>query len=60
MAAVMRHDSEGSGPGLPLVDERLGYELPGGARAEGAELPGSDGLLSQVARTVLERAPGRA
>jgi transposase-like protein len=40
----------------PLVDEDLADQLPDKARAEGAELLGPDGLLSQVTRAVLERA----
>jgi hypothetical protein len=39
----------------PLVDEDLADQLPGKARAEGAELLGPDGLLSQVTKAVLER-----
>jgi putative transposase len=40
----------------PLVDERLADELLGRAQAEGVELLGPDGLLSQVTKAVLERA----
>ncbi len=40
----------------PLVDEDLADQLLDKARAEGAELLGPDGLLSQVTRAVLERA----
>ena len=39
-----------------MVDEQLADQLPGGAQAEGAGLPGPDGLLSQVTKAVLERA----
>ena len=45
------------GAGLPpLVDEQLADELLGKAQAEGVELLGPDGLLSQVTKAVLERA----
>jgi len=40
----------------PLVDEQLADQLLERAQAEGAELLGPDGLLSQVTRVVLERA----
>ena len=40
----------------PLVDDELADQLLGRAQAEGAELLGPDGLLSQVTRAVLERA----
>jgi hypothetical protein len=40
----------------PLIDEELADQLLGKAHAEGAELLGPDGLLSQVTRAVLERA----
>jgi putative transposase len=44
-------------PGRPaLVDEQLADELLGKAQAEGVELLGPDGLLSQVTKAVLERA----
>jgi hypothetical protein len=39
-----------------LTDEQLADELLGKAQAEGAELLGPDGLLSQVTKAVLERA----
>ena len=42
----------------PLVDEQLADELLGRAQAEGVELLGPDGLLSQVTKAVLERALG--
>jgi transposase-like protein len=42
----------------PLVDEALADELLGRAQAQGAELLGPDGLLSQVTKAVLERALG--
>src|SRR5438552_18668073 len=41
---------------LPLVDEELNDQLLGKAQAEGVELLGPDGLLSQVTKAVLERA----
>jgi len=40
----------------PLVDEELADQLLGEAAAEGVELLGPDGLLSQVTKAVLERA----
>jgi putative transposase len=40
----------------PLIDEQLADELLGKAQAEGVELLGPDGLLSQVTKAVLERA----
>src|SRR5262245_44559015 len=40
----------------PLVDDELADELLGKAQAEGVELLGPDGLLSQVTKAVLERA----
>ena len=40
----------------PLVDDELADQLLGRAQAEGAELLGPDGLLSQVTKAVLERA----
>src|SRR6478752_3681574 len=42
----------------PMVDEALAEELLGRAQAQGAELLGPDGLLSQVTKAVLERALG--
>ena len=42
----------------PLVDEQLADELLSRAQAQGAELLGPDGLLSQVTKAVLERALG--
>jgi hypothetical protein len=41
-----------------LVDDQLADELLGRAQAEGVELLGPDGLLSQVTKAVLERALG--
>src|SRR5262245_58818822 len=43
-------------PRRPLIDEELADELLGRAQAEGADLLGPDGLLSQVTKAVLERA----
>jgi putative transposase len=40
----------------PLVDEELADQLLGKAQAQGVELLGPDGLLSQVTKAVLERA----
>ena len=40
----------------PLVDEELADQLLGRAQAEGVELLGPDGPLSQVTKAVLERA----
>jgi putative transposase len=40
----------------PLVGEELADQLLGKAQAGGVELPGPDGLLSQVTKAVLERA----
>jgi putative transposase len=49
--------SGGDRPGRkPLIDEQLADELLGKAQAEGVELLGPEGLLSQVTRAVLERA----
>ena len=42
----------------PLVDDELADRLLDRAQAEGAELLGPDGLLSQVTKAVLERALG--
>ena len=40
----------------PLIDEQLADQLLGKAQAEGVELLGPDGLLSQMTKAVLERA----
>jgi putative transposase len=48
--------SGGRPPRRPLIDEELADQLLGRAQAEGAELLGPDGLLSQVTKAVLERA----
>lgn len=42
----------------PLVDDALADQLLAKAEAEGIELLGPDGLLSQVTKAVLERALG--
>src|SRR5215469_14059272 len=48
---------DGGSPSRPsLVDEELADQLLGKAQAEGVELLGPDGLLSQVTKAVLERA----
>ena len=48
---------DGDRPGRrPLIDEQLADQLLGRAQAEGAELLGPDGLLSQVTKALLERA----
>jgi putative transposase len=49
-------DRPGGDP--PLIDEQLADELLGRAQAQGAELLGPDGLLSQVRKAVLEQALG--
>src|SRR6478736_1791904 len=51
-----RHGSEGGR--RPLVDPALADELLAKADAQGVELLGPDGLLSQVTKAVLERALG--
>src|SRR5215467_4141982 len=43
-------------PRPPLVDEQLADKLLSKAQAEGVELLGPDGLLSQATKAVLERA----
>ena len=56
-AMVPRKSADGDRPGRrPLVDEQLADQLLGKAQAEGVELLGPDGLLSQVTMVVLERA----
>jgi putative transposase len=50
-----KNDSRPAGP-APLIDEQLADQLLGRAQAEGVELLGPDGLLSQVTKAVLERA----
>jgi len=55
-AKMGRKHDDGKPARRPLVDEELADQLLGRAQAEGAELLGPDGLLSQVTRAVLERA----
>jgi Transposase, Mutator family len=55
-AMVPRKPGDGPPARRPLVDEQLADQLLGKAAAEGVELLGPDGLLSQVTRAVLERA----
>ena len=53
----MPRKSEGGKPARrPLVDDELADQLLGKAQAEGSELFGPDGLLSQLTKAVLERA----
>jgi transposase-like protein len=53
--AMMPHNPGDRGPALPpVVDQELADQLL--AQAEGIELLGPDGLLSQVTKAVLERA----
>src|SRR5215831_18978751 len=55
--AMVPRKSDGKPPvSRPLVDDQLADELLGKAQAEGVELLGPDGLLSQVTKAVLERA----
>ena len=55
--AKVPRKSEGGKPARrPLVDDELAGQLLGKAQAEGAELLGPDGLLSQVTKALLERA----
>lgn len=55
--AMVPRKPEGGPPGRrPLIDDQLADELLGKAQAEGVELLGPDGLLSQVTKAVLERA----
>jgi hypothetical protein len=52
-----RKPADGDRPARrPLVDDELADQLLGKAAAEGVELLGPDGLLSQVTKAVLERA----
>src|SRR5215469_3675217 len=55
-AKVPRKPDRGKPDRRPLVDEELAEQLLGKAQAEGVELLGPDGLLSQVTKAVLERA----
>jgi putative transposase len=55
--AMVPRKPDGGPPGRrPLVDDELADQLLGKAQAEGVELLGPDGLLSQVTKAVLERA----
>jgi putative transposase len=54
--AEMGRKREGPPSRRPLVDDELADQLLDRAQAEGAELLGPDGLLSQVTKAVLERA----
>src|SRR5499425_2162817 len=54
--AEMGREREGPPGRRPLVDDELADQLLGRAQAEGVELLGPDGLLSQVTKAVLERA----
>ena len=54
--AEMGRKREGPPGRRPLVDDELADQLLGEAAAEGVELLGPDGLLSQVTKAVLERA----
>jgi transposase-like protein len=55
---MMTAETEKTGPGssTPLVPDEVLNELMARVDAEGAELLGPDGLLSQVTKAVLERA----
>ena len=54
--AGMAHDQADRVPGpRQVIDAELADQLLGRAQAEGVELLGPDGLLSQVTRAVLER-----
>ena len=55
-AIVPRNNGGGSDGPTPLIDEQLADQLLGKAQAEGVELLGPDGLLSQVTKAVLQRA----
>ena len=55
---TMPRRSGPDGGGEPLVDPALADELLAKADAQGVELLGPDGLLSQVTKAVLERALG--
>lgn len=55
--AIVPRKSDGLAAGRPpLVDDELADRLLGKAQAEGVELLGPDGLLSQVTKAVLGRA----
>jgi len=54
--AVVPRDSGRPPACKPVVDEQLADQLLAKAEAEGVELLGPEGLLSQVTKAVLERA----
>src|SRR5215469_7845209 len=55
--SMVPRERDGDRPASPpLIDAELADQLLGKAQAEGVELLGPDGLLSQVTRAVLERA----
>jgi putative transposase len=57
--AMVPGKPDGPDSGRPtLIDEQLADELLGKAQAQGVELLGPDGLLSQMTKAVLERALG--
>ena len=56
--AAVRDGSDRPPAGEPVVDEQLADQLLAKAAAEGVELLGPQGLLSQVTKAVLERALG--
>jgi putative transposase len=56
--AVVPRDSGRPPASEPVVDEQLADQLLAKAEAEGVELLGPEGLLSQVTKAVLERALG--
>src|ERR1700683_5241501 len=51
---VPRKSGEQADGRPPLIDEQLAHQLLGKAQAEGVELLGPDGLLSQITKAVLE------
>jgi hypothetical protein len=55
-AKVPRKTDDRPAARKPLIDDELVGQLLGKAQAQGAELLGPDGLLSQVTRALLERA----
>src|SRR5256714_9166698 len=55
-STVPRKSDGGRPARRPVVDEQMADQLLGKAQAEGMELLGPDGLLSQVTKAVLERA----
>lgn len=55
LSRVARRPEGGKPARRPLADDELACQLLGKAQAEGAELLGPDGLLSQVTKALLER-----